>query len=280
MDKDIGETIEDLIKARWKLNDARDSYNRAEECISKLEMKLHNLSSKMEASQKRQERMFNKKVKELEEENSLLRKIIYKANVRLMGVGLGAGAEDKEDDSEDPSVLRAKSIAKTVSIIDTFVLLIYGNNESFRRISYATIFPLYEKLLGVDYESYLIDKIPDRFEEYVRNGRAYVSNLIKNTPTKLTKEHVWEANISGTDNWWKNSGLLALYGRDNYPPFYDDPWSLDTITRWFEFPKERSSISAQVYDVKNYCDHYYEEIKDEAGISDVLGRLMVPPDLS
>lgn len=277
MDKDIGETVEDLIRARGKLNDARESYNRAEECISKLEMKLHSLSSKVEASQRRYERVFNKRIKELEEENYILRKTLYKANIFL--ANRGAGAETTEDETEDASVTRAKSIARTVSIIDTYVLLIYGHNESFRRISYASIFPLYEKLLDRNYEKYLIRKIPDQFDKYVENGRTYVKSLISSVPTKLTKSHVWKENIPKTDNWWKNSGLLALYGRENCPPLDDDPWSLEDITVWFEYSRERSNISAAVYDVKNYCDQYYEEIKDEAGITDALGRLMSPMGL-
>ena len=187
--------------------------------------------------------------------------------------------EEKLQNPNSTNVVDSKASAtmakaKTIAIFDAILFNICNwsvtgdTAPDLELASQATLFPaVYERVMDGKEPAYLLDDIPECALDVIKEGREWALFLRGVSGVSLTNQLVWDEHIKSVSRWWLDKALPMLYGsRDTYWE-YDEPFSLQEMLAWRDYPAARPLSFPKIFDGFELVSQHFNQISDESGIA-------------
>lgn len=217
--------------------------------LEKISAKFDNLTTQADIYKSKLERELGREVRRLERELALLRKS------GLTGE-LPVAASETE-----------LKVASTVSIINSILRLICGDEDDFQLASEAFLFPsVIERLMTGADEAYFLTEVPASASLLVARGKEYVKWVRSEYSTHLTYPDAWKDAIEYIREWWANDALPMLYGARDEQWDIDMPLSLAEMMSWRDCPADRPLNFAPIFDAYEIYRKHKDTVYETTGL--------------
>lgn len=263
LDESISDVRAEINSARRRNNKARSDVDSTNEALDKISLKLDRLDTDVDRYKARLAREFARKERELLDQIVKLYKILEQYEV-----------EDLHDQVDSVEETRGLKVARTVAILESLVDSISGTYDSFKTMSKAVLYTnVYEKLFLSN--EYLIDKVPETFEDLVKDGQKFVKDeVMARVNTSLEKPEVWEDTIDDVERWWKEEVLPYLYEDVSLDLIFDeDPAPLDHMLEARKTAVRQHELFPEVVDAMDFLKGRVQEAYDTSGLTGTLAKL-------
>jgi len=172
------------------------------------------------------------------------------------------------EESEDPSLVKAK----TVAIFDSILFAIENwstdgdTAPDFSLACQSILFPLVYNQVMNGNEHYFLKTVPTASIEVVKRGREYVKFIRSTCQVGLTDPEAWSVHVPMIAKWWVNDALPLLYGARDDVWERSSPLSLEAITSWRDKPANRALEFPLVFDAMDLLDRFGDEIREKTNL--------------
>jgi len=163
--------------------------------------------------------------------------------------------------------------AKTFAIFDSILFAISNWSDDgqtapdIELASQSVLFPaVYERIMTGTDEAYILTKVPTAAAEVVRRGREFVQFFRQVCDASLMDATTWAEYARDIQTWWVNDALPLLYEARDQRWDEDEPFSLDEMIAWRDFPANRPLLYPAVFDGMELVQKYSTEIRETTGL--------------
>jgi len=175
---------------------------------------------------------------------------------------------NEEPEPEDPSLVKAKTIAIFDSIL--FAIENWSTDgdtaPDFSLACQAILFPLVYTQVMNGNEHYYLKQVPTASLEVVKRGREYVKFIRSTCQVGLTDPEAWSVHVPMIAKWWVNDALPLLYGARDDVWERSTPLPLESIMSWRDQPASRALEFPLVFDAMDLLDRHREEIREKTNL--------------
>jgi len=250
IDQNIGEKFLKIKKALMDLNRDLEVRTRQFETAGRQKEKIVQELAEL------YKKLYAKQIEEQEQE-------IAELKARLEELEI-----NKEPEVEDPSLVKAK----TVAIFDSILFAIENwstdgdTAPDFSLACQSILFPLVYSQVMNGNEHYFLKTVPTASIEVVKRGREYVKFIRGTCQVGLTDPEAWSVHVPMIAKWWVNDALPLLYGARDDVWERITPLTLEAIMSWRDKPASRALEFPLVFDAMDLLDRHREEIREKTNL--------------
>lgn len=250
IDQNIGEKFLKIKKALMDLNRDLEVRTRQFETAGRQKEKIVQELAEL------YKKLYAKQIEEQEQE-------IAELKARLEELEI-----NKEPEVEDPSLVKAK----TVAIFDSILFAIENwstdgdTAPDFSLACQSILFPLVYSQVMNGNEHYFLKTVPTASIEVVKRGREYVKFIRGTCQVGLTDPEAWSVHVPMIAKWWVNDALPLLYGARDDVWERVTPLTLEAIMSWRDKPASRALEFPLVFDAMDLLDRHREEIREKTNL--------------
>lgn len=239
-----------VIGLKQKVGQIQNHLAQLESEIEKISLNVDDFSNQADIYRQRVERESRKEIRALMKQISELQ-------------------SSRPTKKEEPIVSRDTiRVATTIGVFEAILRLICGlKADDFHLMSCSFLFPaVYERVVKVDDDDYLLDEVPESARVVVERGRGYLEWLREECQTYLTNPEAWETYSPYICEWWRNDALPLLYGSRDDQWETDEPLSLVEMLSWKQNPEDRPILFPSVWDAREIYTSNKDLVYQSSGI--------------
>lgn len=248
-----------VSKLKKRLSDLRIQVETFDAEIQKIETKFDNILTQAEIYKSKLEREMGREVRRLQKELEAAKKAAPVLS------------------AEEIISAQELNIASTISIFNSILFAIAGENDDFRLACEAFIFPVvYQRLMEGEDDAYYLTEVPVSAAVVVERGREYITWIRSNFPTHLTYPETWEEAMPHIKDWWANDALPLLYGARDDQWDIDIPFSLTEILLWHNSPIDRPLNFSSIFDAYEIYRKHKDTVYRSTNLRDFEKSQLTP----